>query len=42
MIPLPLLEGVMDASGAAPRIEALLPVRGAAPGSSASAPCCLA
>ena len=25
MIPLPLLEGVLDASGAAPRIEALLP-----------------
>jgi hypothetical protein len=41
MIPLPALEAVIDASGAAPAVEACCPP-GSAGGSWASAPCCWA
>ena len=38
MIPLPVFEAVIDGSGVAPRIEAMLPI-GVRPGSRTSAPC---
>ena len=39
MIPLAAFEEIIDASGVAPRIEAMLPVGRAAPAAAASAPC---
>ena len=42
MTALAAAEDVIDASGVAPRIEALLPVRRAGAAADASAPCCWA